>query len=128
MSLLPARRDLQYLSLLGHLREDELQQPALKQQLEAVARLRGHDNLVQLRCNPLLRHNLDALLVAGQRVVGIGLDVEIQLRSEADSPQHPQRIIGKSDLSFKRCSNNFSSNIFQTFVILLRGASSTIVL
>ena len=83
-------------------RKDDFQQSALEQQLPSARRsVRSHE-LLNLVDDALLRDDAYALAVAMQRLPGLRLDLEIQLRSKADAAHHAQRIVGERHVRIQR--------------------------
>lgn len=77
---------------LGH---HEVGQPGVHQQPQALDRVLGEQQLVQLGLDPLGRHDGDPLGHRGHRGHHLGRRVEVQLGGEPGGPHHPQRVVGE---------------------------------
>ena len=85
-----------------HLGENQLQQPRPLQQVESYGRNGRENDLIEFDGDALPRNDADTLPVADDRLESFGEEPEIQLRSEAHGPHHPQRIIRKGDIRVAR--------------------------
>ena len=82
--------------------ENQRQQSATFQQVEADRRFRRKDDLIQLIHNTLFRDDRDALLVPFDRIESVGIDKESQLAGKADGTHHAQRIVTKRNIRIER--------------------------
>ena len=81
-----------------HLGKNPLQQPGEFQQLEAHRRDGRKDDLVEFGDDAFARDDADAFGIAADRLEGLFLDGEAQLRGEPDGAHHAQRVVGKGDV------------------------------
>ena len=86
----------------AELGQDVLQQARFVEQQEARGGSRRHHDLVQFLRDPLHGDDLDAFRVAGDGVERVGVDIEMQLRGEADGPHHAQGVVGIGDVGVER--------------------------
>ena len=82
--------------------ENQRQQSATFQQVEADRRFRRKDDLIQLIHDTLFRDDRDALLVPFDRIESVGIDKESQLAGKADGTHHAQRIVAKRNIRIER--------------------------
>ena len=82
--------------------EDQFEQPGKFEQFEADRGDRRKDDLVELGDDPLARDDADARGVAADRLEGLLLDREAQLRGEPHGPHHAQRVVRKGDIGIAR--------------------------
>lgn len=82
--------------------ENQRQQSATFQQVEADRRFRRKDDLIQLIHDTLFRDDRDALLVPFNRIESVGIDKESQLAGKADGTHHAQRIVAKRNIRIER--------------------------
>ena len=85
-----------------HLGENQFQQPRPLQQVESYGRNGRENDLIEFDGDALPRNDADTLPVADDRLESFGEEPEIQLRSEAHGPHHPQRIVRKGDIRVAR--------------------------
>lgn len=79
----------------GELRQHLLRQPRTDKLRQTLAGVGGEQQLVELLPDPLGGDDLDTPGHFRHRRDHIGGDIEVQLRGEASSTQHAQRIIGE---------------------------------
>ena len=75
--------------------------------------MRGEDDLVQFVLDALAAHDLDTVGHPLQRLIGLLLDLEIQLRGETHTAHHPQRIVRESDFRVEGCGDDAVFEICQ---------------
>ena len=74
---------------IGHLREDDLQQARIEEQLESFRRRFREDDLVEFYGNPFPGDDIYTIAVAGDRRQGFLVNRKVQLTGKANGPQHP---------------------------------------
>ncbi|CAG6393505.1 conserved hypothetical protein [Actinacidiphila cocklensis] len=93
-----------------------VRETGLHQQAQPLARVVGHDELVQLVPHPLGRDDVDPLGHRGHRRDHLGGDLEVQLRREAGRTQHPQRVVGEGRLGGAGSAQQPGSEVVQAAV------------
>ncbi len=86
----------------GELRQDVLEQSRSVEQPPADGGAGGEHDFVQFGEDSLTGDNLDALSVAGYGFERGRIDVEIELRGEADGAHHAQRVVGEGYVGVER--------------------------
>ena len=94
--------------------QNEIEQTCIFQVIETAAWVLGEHNLVHLVADSLSTDNLQALGIAGERIISLLLYLEIELGSETHATHHTQRVIRKSDIRVERCGNNTIFHIVDT--------------
>ena len=87
-------------------RKNLLQKARAMQVVKAYTGMGRHHNLVQFVTNAFTTDNLQSFSIAAKGFKSLVFDIEIQLRGKTHTTQHAQRIIAKSDVGIKRCTND----------------------
>ena len=87
-------------------REDNLQETAALEVIEADAGMRGEDNLVELVLDTFAADDLYPVGHTNESIPCLILYLEIQLSGEAHTPHHPQGIVAEGDIRFKRSGDD----------------------
>ena len=86
----------------GQLGEDEGKQTATVELHEALGGDGRSDDLVEFVDDALLGDDLDALGIAGKRLEGLLLDVEVELCGKAYATHHAQGVVAKGHIGVER--------------------------
>src|SRR5689334_2813917 len=91
---------------VNHLWKNNMQQPALKQQVEANRGLFAEQYLVELFGNAFLGDDADALYVQPDAFPGGIVDGKLQLGGKADGAEHAQGVVAERLSRFQGRTDN----------------------
>ena len=76
--------------------------------------MRSHHHLVHLVDDALSTHNLQPFCISLQRIEGLVVDKEVQLRSKPHATHHPQRVVIERHIRVQRRTDNAVEEVVDT--------------